>query len=199
MTETRPDITAITTSQEMRRWYWTKDELTDRARGIGLRVSGGKFDLLDRICTYLDTGEVPARRTPRRASTPAFDWHAAPLSPDTVLTDSYRHTQNVRRFFKAQVGDSFKFNIAFMDWLKANTGKTLGDAVAAYHQLKNAAKDPAHKTQIRDHNQFNQYTRDILAANPGMPLKEVRRIWALKRARPSDDGRHKYHPDDLSL
>lgn len=61
-----------------------------------------------------------------------IDWHSAPLTPDTRITPSYRNTQNVRRFFKAQLGDDFKFNRPFMAWLKTADGKTLRDAVRAY-------------------------------------------------------------------
>lgn len=70
---------------------------------------------------------APCHRTPAR-----IDWHCAPLAPETVITDSYRNTQNVRRFFKSQIGPEFKFNRPFMAWMKANSGQTLGDAVIAY-------------------------------------------------------------------
>ncbi len=32
-----------------------------------------------------------------------------------------------------------------------------------------------------------------------MKMNEVRRIWALKRSRPSENGRHVYAPPDLDL
>lgn len=86
-----------------------------------------------------------------------------------------------------------------MDWMKANIGKTLADAMDAYLDLTQQARAPGFQTHIRDHNQFNQYTRDFLADNPDATLTQVRRIWALKRALPSDDGRHRYDPSALSL
>ncbi|MFA6155110.1 DUF6434 domain-containing protein [Mesorhizobium sp.] len=57
-----------------------------------------------------------------------FDWHAAPISRATVITRSYRNTQNVRRFFRAECGDSFRFDRPFMAWLKDGAAKTMGDA-----------------------------------------------------------------------
>ena len=57
-----------------------------------------------------------------------FDWHAAVITRDTAVTKSYRNTQNVRRFFKAQCGDSFKFDRPFMAWLKDGSAKTMGGA-----------------------------------------------------------------------
>lgn len=61
-----------------------------------------------------------------------IDWHSAPLTPQTRITKEYRNTQNVRRFFKAQLGDDFKFNRPFMAWMKAAEGKTLDQAVQAF-------------------------------------------------------------------
>jgi hypothetical protein len=58
----------------------------------------------------------------------AFDWHS-PITRKTPVTASYRNTQNVRRFFKAQCGDHFKFDRPFMAWVKNGSPKTMGDAV----------------------------------------------------------------------
>ncbi len=101
----------------------------------------------------------------------------------------------MRRFFKAQVGDQFKFTIGFMDWIRMNQGATLADAVAEYRRMTSAGE----KAPIRAHNQFNQYTVDFLKDNPGAGMAEVRRVWALKRALPSEDGRHVYEQSDLDL
>lgn len=196
---TRPDIANIADSAELRQWYWTKDELLHECRRRGLKTAGAKFRLLDRIAHFLDTDERTFPGDVQSRTHSKFDWHAAPLSPDTVITDNYRNTQNVRRFFLAQAGPSFKFNRAFMAWLKSNAGKTLADAVAAYQALQSEAAQPGHQVEIPDHNQFNQYTRDFLADNPNLGMNDVRHFWALKRALPSPDGRHRYAPGDLSL
>lgn len=195
MTHARPLIDTIATGAELRRWYWRKDELVPRARALGVKTTGGKFLILDRIAHCLDTGETvfPGDQTVKPTSD--FDWHAAPLDDATVITDSYRNTQNVRRYFKARLGEKFKFNIAFMEWMRANVGKSLADACAAYPDL--IAKPG--QTQIKDHNQFNQYTRDFLADNPALGMDDVRRVWAMKIKLPSDDGRHRYDPTDLDL
>jgi hypothetical protein len=58
-----------------------------------------------------------------------FDWHGDPITRQTSITKTYRNPQNVRRFFKAQCGDHFKFDRAFMAWLKSRRNKTMGDAV----------------------------------------------------------------------
>lgn len=199
MSQSRPDITQLTTSAELRRWYWLKDELVAEAKRLGLRTTGGKFTVLDRIAHFHDTGTMTWPGDAKTKASSKFDWHSAQLTPDTVITDSYKNSQNVRRFFKQHADPAFKFNIAFMAWMKENVGATLADAVTAYHHQKKAAASPRHQSKIADHNQFNQYTRDFLADNPEMGLKEVRYFWALKRQLPSQDGRHRYDPSDLSL
>lgn len=59
----------------------------------------------------------------------AFDWHSGEITRATLLTKSYRSTQKVRRFFKAECGDGFKFDRSFMAWLKEAVGLTMGEAV----------------------------------------------------------------------
>lgn len=197
--KTRPEIASIICAVELRRWYWLKDELINCARQYGLKTSGGKFEILSRIEHFLETGERASANDIKKKPDSRFDWHSAELTANTVITDSYKNSQNVRRFFSAQVGQDFKFSIALMDWIKSNTGKTLADALHAYHRLQVKAANPNHKTAIKSHNQFNQYTRDFLADNPNLCMPEVRRIWALKRALPSDSGRHIYEKSDLNI
>ena len=200
MAETsRPDIDSVTQGVELKRWYWLKSELLTRAKGLGLRTSGGKFELLDRIAHYLDTGERDVRGAGPAKVVSSFDWHKAELTDATLLTDSYKNGQNVRRYFKSRLGDGFKFNIEFMAWLKANTGKTLADACDEYRAMKAREAAPGFRSDIAHHNQFNQYTRDFLDDNPEMGMAEVRKYWALKIALPSETGRHVYERADLEL
>lgn len=57
------------------------------------------------------------------------DWHKNQIDDSTVITDSYRTTQNVRRFFKSKLGEEFKFDRDFMQWMNNATGLTMGDAL----------------------------------------------------------------------
>jgi hypothetical protein len=56
-----------------------------------------------------------------------FDWHADPITRETQITASYRNTQNVRRFLRAQCGAEFKFNRPLMQWVRSGAAKTMGD------------------------------------------------------------------------
>jgi hypothetical protein len=57
-----------------------------------------------------------------------FDWHGGRITRATPVTNSYRNTQNVRRFFKKECGEGFKFDRHFMAWLKDGEAKTMGNA-----------------------------------------------------------------------
>ena len=81
----------------------------------GILVEGG--------CSFLiggDVGEVALGE---------YDWHSDRITRVTIVTKSYRNTQNVRRFFIARCGPAFKFDRNFMAWLKDGRPKTMGDAV----------------------------------------------------------------------
>jgi hypothetical protein len=68
-----------------------------------------------------------------------FDWHRDPITRKTPVTASYRNTQNVRRFFRAQCGADFKFDRPFMAWLKDGVAKTMGNAVDEWKRRKQSS------------------------------------------------------------
>jgi hypothetical protein len=69
-----------------------------------------------------------------------FDWHSDAITRATPLTKSYRSTQNVRRFFKAECGDGFKFDRSFMAWLKTAVDLDMGDAVDEWRRREAARR-----------------------------------------------------------
>jgi len=124
-----------------------------------------------------------------------MDWHSAELTPETVITESYKNTQNVRRFFRAYAGADFKFNVGFMAWMKANVGKTLGEAVLVYLD----GREGPSAAEIAEQTEYNQYVRDFFRDNPELGMADVNFCWAKKRGMPSADGRYRYERADLRL
>jgi len=82
-----------------------------------------------------------------------------------------------------------------MDWMKANVGKTMADAVVEAKRLK-AAKRKGVKQPDQPHNQYNAYTRAYFAAVPNGTQQEVRALWAARRKRP---GPYVFDLSDLDL
>lgn len=192
VSDTRPPLAQITDAAVFVDWYWLKAELVDHCRAVGLSTQGSKADLTDRIAHFLETGERLGP-SPRRRVTSELDWASAELTVDTVITDSYRNGPNARRFFESQLGPGFSFNIEFMAWMKANVGRTLGDAVTEWEAIDARRRD-GEKAAIPASNQFNRYVRDFFDANPGRSMDDARACWAAKRNRP---GHNRYEATDL--
>jgi Domain of unknown function (DUF6434)/SAP domain-containing new25 len=190
----RPNIEDCGTGSEFRRWYYLKSELVDFAKTNGIPFNGGKFDIADRIEAVLNFEPIPSSR--KRRSTSRFDWANATLTPSLPITDNISFGPNVRRFFSSQIGPAFICNSDFMDWVKDHVGEPLSQAVDAWKILEARKSDPEFQTRIRSHNQYNQFTRDILAANPNLTLDAVRQIWKAKRKLPLP---MTYRPEDLQL
>jgi hypothetical protein len=194
----RPGIDSITSGEELKRWYWLKAELVAYCKQAGISYMGAKFDILERIALVLDEGVSRAKKPANPSkSNSKFDWHAAILSPETIITDSYKNSQNVRRFFIQHCGAQFHFSIPFMHFMKTNCGGTLQDAINEWQKLDQQSKNKNFKSEIPAGNQYNQYIRDFFADNPGMSIKEARHFWHLKRNLPL--GRHVYERSDLDL
>ncbi len=133
----RAKLNAKIPIQDFKDSYWYKEELMHFCRSENLSTRGGKIELAERIEKFLQTGERESYRQEKKSKTSRFDWKTEKLTINTIITDSYRNTKNVREFFKSQIGDKFKFNVKFMDWMKTAEGKTLGDAVEQWISITN--------------------------------------------------------------
>ena len=65
-----------------------------------------------------------------------FDWHCNPITAETPVTKGYKNTQNVRRFLTAECGPAFKFDRAFMAWIKDGSDKTMGDVAREWKRRR---------------------------------------------------------------
>lgn len=195
----KPEITDITTSAEFQSWYWLKAEMIRKCKQLGLPYTGGKFELRDRIIYALDHDGalLPAVKTAKPSS--QFNWAKAALGLDTVITDNVKFGPNFRRFMQAQVGPQFSCHSDFMDWVKGNPGKTLGDAVIKWEELERRKEDPNFQRTIAAHNMLAQYVRDFLADNPASHFKDALKCWKMKKQFPAKDGFVKYARADLNL
>jgi Domain of unknown function (DUF6434)/SAP domain-containing new25 len=190
----RPSLESVADEREFRSWYYLKQELIAFAKIKGIPTAGGKFELADRVAAYFAKGVVEHKA--RSRSDIGFDWAKETLSPATIITTSVSFGPNFRNYMKSVIGKKFVCNSDFMDWVRANADKTLHDAAAAWSALEARKRDPAFKTKIRPHNQYNQFTRDFFDDNPWQTLAECRRLWKLKREHNSP---MVYRRDDLKL
>ena len=194
-TLTRPELDENLSAESFQAYYWLKEELVCFCREIGINRRGGKREIADRIYNYLETGEIDAKPSRRQAKASShFDWNNETLSVNTLISDNYRNTENVRAFFRREIGVQFKFNTPFMNWMKMNHGKTLGDAIVEWKRIADLKKDKNYQTDIAPQFEYNRYTRDFHANNPALTAKDAIHCWKIKRSRP---GRNVYEEADL--
>ena len=183
----RPPLTKALDRQTFLNFYYLKDELTAFCRTHGLPASGGKLELTERIAHFLDTGEVLAP-TPHSGRTPKVD----KLCEDTKIEPNFKCTEIHRAFFKERIGPGFSFHVGFQQWLKSNTGKTYGEAIAAYYETLAEKK---RGTTIDRQFEYNTYIRDFFAENSGKSLQDAISCWNYKKSLP---GHNRYEPSDLT-
>lgn len=189
----RPKLNTKISLQDFKDFYWYKEALIDFCRSENLDKRGGKIELAKRIEKYLQTGErVPYQE--KKSTTSGFDWNTEKLTIETEITDNYKNTENVREFLKKQIGDKFKFNVKFMNWMKTAQGKTLGDAVGQWISItKEMRADKTEKT-IAPQFEYNTYIRDFLKDNSDKSLQDAINYWKTKKSKPGDN---KYTKSDL--
>ena len=193
----KPKLDKTISINDFKNHYWLKEELIVFCREIGINTTGGKIEVADRIMKYLTTGKIitkPEKEQHRSKSN--FDWNNEFLDFNTSISDNYKNTENVRAFFKNAIGNNFRFNVEFMNWMKLSTGKTLGDAVQKWKEIAVKKRDKDYKTEIAPQFEYNTYIRDFLSDNPKLSTKDAIESWKIKREKPEQK---KYDKKDLEF
>ena len=183
----RPELSRALNGATFRSFYYLKQELTVFCKENGLPALGSKIELTDRIAYFLDTGNVPKSSAERKTAV-----NIDTLTEDTVIEPNIVCTEKHRAFFREKIGKSFSFIVPFQKWLKANAGKTYGDAIRAYDRILEEKK--LTKTEIGGQFAYNTYIRDFFADNPGKNLHDAIVCWNYKKGLP---GHHRYEQSDL--
>lgn len=97
--------------------YMKLPELKQALEQFELHTKGRKIDLIERIITYIETGEVT--EIPQiPAESRAQKGVEYPLHPDTLmLYGSFKNDLKTREFFKQLIGKSFHYTAFGIDWL----------------------------------------------------------------------------------
>ena len=197
-TTTRPQLTKDLKSEDFKEYYFLKEELKGFCKKEGLKVSGSKNQLEERIIYYLDTGKSLDDSKPieNKNNLSKSNLNKSPASEeitlDSILGDNFKCSEDKREFFEKEIGKGFKFKVKFQKWLKANPDKTYQDAIDAYHELQNSKE----KTKIDKQFQYNQYIRDFFKDNDDKTLNDAIKCWNYKK---SLKGHNKYEKSDLDV
>ncbi|MBR4579782.1 MAG: SAP domain-containing protein [Lachnospiraceae bacterium] len=189
----RPELKNGLDGNTFRNYYYLKEELVDFCRQNNLPTSGGKVELTDRIACYLDTGEV-MKPTSEKKTASKKTTDVGELSEDTIIESGFVCSEKHRAFFKEKIGKSFSFNVLFQRWLKANAGKTYGDAIEAYYRILEEKKNG--RTTIDKQFEYNTYIRDFFDDNKDRSLDDAIKCWKYKKSLP---GHNRYERSDLTI
>ena len=192
----RPSLNKYISLTDFKEFYWLKEELVDFCKSMGISTSGSKIELSNKIEQYLVTGKNSSNYKNVSTTKSKFDWNNERLSKLTVITNNYKNTENVRLFFKTELGSNFSFDVKFMNWMKKNEGKTLNEAIEQWKRFKEIKKNKHYKTEIEPQFQYNRYIRAFLSDNPDLSFKEAMTFWKIKKAK---RGPTEYERTDLEL
>lgn len=187
---TRPDLKIGLNANEFNQFYYLKEELVSFCRDNGIATIGGKVEISERNYIYLDTGikVENVKKMLIQNNAPEI------LSLDTRIETNIKCSETHRAFFKSQLAKIFSFNVIFQRWLKANSGKTYGEACDAYLVIKEEKKK--RKTVIDKQFKYNTYIRGFFETNKGLALSEAIKCWKYKKELP---GHNKYEHSDLTI
>lgn len=195
MMDKRPKLNIEISLVDFKEFYWLKKELTSFCKEHGLKMDGSKIELTEKIINFLKTGQKPKELDKLKAVS-KFDWKTEKLTLETLITDNYKNTQNARCFFEKEIGSGFKFNVQFMNWMKSNSGKTLGDSIEEWKRLMVLRKSDVQPKKIAPQFEFNRYVRDFLAANPALNRDAGIKSWKIKKSMRGDNV---YKNEDLKF
>ena len=179
-------LTKDLNAEEFKEYYFLKEDLKDFCRSEGLKVSGSKQDLENRIIHYLSTGAELSEPRIRQFSNES----KSEISLDSRLGENFKCSEDKRAFFKKEIGPGFKFKVKFQKWLKSNPDKTYREAIEAYHEIQSSKE----KTKIDKQFQYNQYIRDFFEDNDDKSLDDAIKCWKYKK---SLKGHNRYEKSDL--
>lgn len=179
-TAVRPALSRDLSAEEFVRWYWLKDELAAFARTLGIRATGAKELLADRIAAEL-AGRAfvePAAATVARSTQLSGE-----LTGATLIPAGQRSSQTVRAWMTAQVGPAFHFDAEMRGFFAESDGtRTLADALAHWHSTRR--QEPR---GIDPQFEYNRFTRAWHAQHPAGSRRELLAAWAEYRSRPVEE------------
>ncbi|MEM6261760.1 MAG: DUF6434 domain-containing protein [Bacteroidota bacterium] len=190
---TRPPFESLTTGEAFDNWYWSKEELTKFCKQLNIPATARKNELRRRIIQHFKGESITLKKVVIQSN---FNWAKEVLTPETVITDSIKFGQNLRAFFKQEIGKKFSFSNPFMAWMRENPGKTLADAVGFWHVLQEKTRK-GYRMDTSDFNVMNKYLDDFLKDNPNLKRDQGLICWGAKKYYPAKGGQVKYESADL--
>ena len=145
----RPDLNLELDSSTFKEYYYLKKEMEDFCRSNGLKVSGSKLELAERIIEFLETGrkDFDISKRPKRKN-------KSEITLNSIIEDDFICSQQHREFYKKNKTDiprQFEYNQYIRDFFKDNDDKSLKDAIECWK----------YKKSLKGHNKYE--SGDLIA------------------------------------
>ena len=116
MIEKRPDLNNNISLKDFKDFYWLKKELVAFCKENNIDHSGGKIEITNRIIYFYTTrNKIKKTKINAKKSKSNFNWNVEKLTFETIITDNYKNTENIRQFFTIEIGNTL--SLMFYLWL----------------------------------------------------------------------------------
>jgi hypothetical protein len=177
--------------QEFLNTYYLKNELLEICKENDLPTNGSKENLVKYICAFIENRPITKTKNASKKNTNGFI-----PSLEKIIDVNYSNNEIHRTFFTKEIGEHFKYNVQFMNWMNENKGKkTYQEAVEMWKKLF-LEKKSGKKYEIGKQFEYNQYTRDFFENNPEKSREDCIKCWNYKK---QQKGKHIYEKEDLNI
>jgi hypothetical protein len=149
------------TKEELYSTYYLKNDLINMYKKYNLPTVGSKENLLEYICNFIENKPVEKIKQKRKNVNNGFE----PLL-EKIIDKNYSNNEIHIHFFIKVLGEQFKFNVQFMNWMEENKGKkTYKDALEIYEKyywIKNQEKQRKLANSLNTINTQGTFLKKIL-------------------------------------
>lgn len=157
--------------------YWYVSELKTFCKELGLDSVGGKLEVEERIKLYLVSG-IKQNINRKNIEYNKKNGIEGEITNETIIPENILLTPNLRDYFESQIKNKFRFSKELIAYFRNNAGKTIGDALIFYNEIKKNKKvNKSEKTTIPKQCQYNQFIRDYLENNSDKSFYDAVEAW----------------------
>jgi SAP domain-containing new25 len=165
----------ISSPDDVQNYYWMKTDLIAFCKQHGLQTQGAKFDLMERIKTYLSTGHRIAYQAIKKPT----EKDSSKSITENTLVKNYSNDAETRSFFVENIGKKFKFNAYLRQFTNPGNilpNMTYGDLIEgwiSFEAEKNSNKNHAIPLQF----EYNRFIKDFFAHEKDSTLEMAISAW----------------------
>jgi hypothetical protein len=172
----------VRTAEDITGWYWTKTELAQIARRLGIPRSGSKAELTARLAAALEgpAGDALPVSAPNRVRLPVSEQLRPPFELSQRIPVGQPLTRQLRMWLDAQAGHPIRVNRHMRAMMRDPGGRTLAD-------LLSATMSPLNEAAIGAQFERNRFWRLMAGTHPDWTRMEREKAWRDFRSLPTTE------------